>query len=408
MPLSDSRALASKTFDTRWGVVIFAVAAGMVAAGHVGKMPPMLPAIREELVLGMVFGGWVYSTFALVGAALAPFVGAFADRLGAWRAMAVGFALIVAGSGAGAFASTGILLLCCRIVEGIGFLGVAVSAPMVIAAMTDGRNRRLALGLWGTYLPAGVSGMMLVAPLVANFGGWRGLWMFAGGLALLCLPVAILVGRQAPLPRHDVHQPVAAVLGRCARLPGPWLLAGGFCLYTIPWATLMVWLPTFLIETRGVGGATASVLSAIFVFCNVPGNLAAGWLLRRGVARWVLMAAAMVAMGSASLVIFSDAMPDGVRYLCCLVFSGFGGLLPTAVLAGAPVFAPSPSTVGTVNGMLVQGSNTGQVIGPPLAAFAVTAAGGWHGAMGVIVVACACGLVLAFAVRKVENHLHAV
>lgn len=39
--------------------VAVVVAAGMVAAFHVGKLPPALPAIRDELGLGLVAAGWL-------------------------------------------------------------------------------------------------------------------------------------------------------------------------------------------------------------------------------------------------------------------------------------------------------------------------------------------------------------
>jgi len=380
-----------------------AVLAGIAIAVHVGKLPPMLPAIRADLGLGMVFGGWVFSTFPLVGVALAPFVGAFADRVGAWRAMALGLAAIGAGSLLGSLAAGGTLLLASRVLEGLGFLAVAVAAPMVLVAVTEGRQRRLALGLWGAYMPAGLTATLLAAPLIAAGAGWRGLWAYAGGLALMWIPAVLLAGRKAPLIVHHMRTPVLANLVSCWRQPGAWLLAAAFGLYTIPWITFMVWLPTFLIETRNVGAATASALTAAVVFCNVPGNLAAGWLLSRGVARWILMAVAATLMAFAACGIFSNQVPDAGRFLLCLVFSGVGGLLPTSVLAGAPVFAPSPGAVGTVNGMLLQGSNVGQVIGPPLAAFVVTASGGWQGALWVIAAACAGGLAVSFAVRHFET-----
>ncbi len=389
--------------QARWGIVVVAVLAGVAVAAHIGKLPPMLPAIRAELGLGMVFGGWVFSTFPLIGAALAPFVGAFADRLGAWRAMALGLAAIGGGSLLGAAAADGSLLLASRAIEGVGFLAVAVAAPMVLVAATEGRRRRLVMGIWGAYMPAGLTATMLAAPLVAAGSGWRGVWIAAGALALAWVPAVVLAAGKAPLAAHHHRTPVLANLVACWRQPGVWLLAAAFGLYTIPWITLMVWLPTFLVETRQAGAAVASVLTAAVVFCNAPGNLAAGWLLSRGVARWILMAIAALAMGIAACGIFSSQLPDVVRFLLCLAFSGFGGLLPTAVLAGAPVFAPSPGAVGTVNGMLLQGSNAGQVIGPPLAAFVVTASGGWHGALLVIAAACTGGLAVAFAIRRFES-----
>ncbi len=388
---------------SRWGVVAIAVLAGIIAAGHVGKLPPLLPMIREDLGIGMVFGGWIVSTFAFVGAVSAPFIGALADRIGIWRTMVIGLLLVGGGSIFGAQAVSGWWLLASRVVEGFGFLAVAVSAPSVIASVTDVRNRRFALGLWGTYMPTGMTLCLLAAPPIAGVFGWRGTWVVAAVVAIAWLAAIVAAMFRAPLPASGTSVRVLSNLAKCARLPSLWLLAAGFALYTLPWSALMVWLPTFLTETRAMESGPAAALTAAVVICNVPGNLIGGWLLRRGSERWVLMAAASITMALSGLGIFSPFLPDVVRFGLCLVFSGVGGLLPISVLNGAPAFAPSRQSIGAANGMLVQGSNTGLVLGPPLVAWAVTTMGGWHGAMAVIIATCLLGIAVSLAVRQFER-----
>ena len=55
-----------------------------------------------------------------------------------------------------------------------------------------------------------------------------------------------------------------------------------------------------------------------------------------------------------------------------------GGMLPAAVLSGAPVVAPSAGQVATTNGLLIQGSNVGQMVGPPALAWLVTLTADWQ------------------------------
>ncbi len=70
---------------TRWGVVVLGLAAGVIAAAYIGKVPPALPLMRPELGLGLVAAGWVV-------------LGAFGWR-GLWLVGAPAVAAVVAATG---------------------------------------------------------------------------------------------------------------------------------------------------------------------------------------------------------------------------------------------------------------------------------------------------------------------
>ncbi len=391
-----------KDHTTRWGIVLLAVAAGMIAAAHVGKLPPSLPAIRGDLGMSLVAGGWTVSLFNVTGMTVALLAGTFADRIGHWRFAMIGLGCLAVGSLIGSSAGGAAVLMASRLLEGFGFIAIAVSAPAVIAGATAPHQRRIAFGIWGAYMPAGSALMMVASPLVLAAAGWRVLWLVAAALAGLGLAVMWSRQRQAPKSTGG-GQSLLGNIRATARCPESWLLALCFGLYTIPWLGLVVWLPSFLIETRGVATETAAVLTALVVAVNVPGNLMAGWFLHRGVAHWVLIAVAALVMGLSALVIFSGLLPDALRYLACLVFSLVGGMLPTSALSGAQAFAPSPSQVGTMSGLIMQGSNTGQVVGPPLMAAVVQATGIWEASLSVMVAACAGAIAAAFVLRRCER-----
>jgi hypothetical protein len=108
-------------------------------------------------------------------------------------------------------------------------------------------------------------------------------------------------------------------------------------------------------------------------------------------------------MSLSTLGIYSPAIPDIMRFVLCLVFSGISGVIPAAILSGAPVHAPEPHLVGTTNGLILQGSNTGHLIGPPILALIVGASGGWQGAPRLFIISGTVGLVLALAIRRIER-----
>jgi hypothetical protein len=59
--------IMKRTDETRWPVVLITVASGIVAALHIGKISPALPAVRSDLGLDLVQGGLVVSMFYVLG-----------------------------------------------------------------------------------------------------------------------------------------------------------------------------------------------------------------------------------------------------------------------------------------------------------------------------------------------------
>src|SRR6185503_1477186 len=112
---------------------------------------------------------------------------------------------------------------------------------------------------------------------------------------------------------------------------------------------------------------------------NIAGNLAAGWLLQRGLPRGLIIAGAAIAMALCAAGIFVDGVPDLWRLVLAGVYSAVIGVVPGALFTGLAVHSPRPELVGASTGLLLQGSNLGGLIGPPIAA-ALVASGGWPAA----------------------------
>jgi MFS family permease len=98
-------------------------------------------------------------------------------------------------------------------------------------------------------------------------------------------------------------------------------------------------------------------------------------------------------------------LPDGVRYALCLFFSFLTGVCPAAILSGAAVFRPSPRQTGATNGFLIQGSNLGQFLGPPLMAALVSFDGNWAAGLWIFMVTGVIGATLALLLKRAEKRL---
>ena len=296
---------------TRWDIVGLALTAGYIVGMQVGKVPPALPMLQEELAVPRVSAGLVASSFYGIGAVFGVLGGLLADRLGPVRLVVAGGVVMAMAGRVGGIAGDGALLLATRIVEGFGFLALTVSAPKLISAATRPDVRSFALGLWGTYMPVGMALSMVLATLLLDTIGWRGLWFVNAGLIVLFV-FAFVWGAsprrwRMPDPKAGTFDEggVRATLAR----PGPWLFGACFVLFSIQWLALMTWLPTFLIETQGRTLAGAALVSALVVFTTAIGAAGGAWFMHRRVVRWLLIGVAYVAMGVCSALIFAPLTP---------------------------------------------------------------------------------------------------
>lgn len=385
--------------ETAWPAVLAATLCGVAVAMNIGKLPVALPLLRNEFGLSLTAAGWLAAAFSALAVLSGVFVGIVADRIGALRFCLFGLVASAAGGLMGLADTSGQLLLISRLIEGVGFLAVAVSAPTLVSCASAPAQIRLTLGIWSCFMPTGASLSVLIAPLLLERGGWRPLWwLVLSVLALSTVAIIMQRGRfaSASLQRHKGLADIRGALHQ----PVPWLLTMAFAAYALQFFAVVIWLPTFLQEQRSFSPGTISLLTALVIAVNVPGNLAGGALLHRHVDRGRLIAAASLIMGMTSLGIFSEALSDPVRYLCCLILVGVGGTIPVAVLSSSVVLATSPQQIGTLQGLYLQGSNLGQFIGIPLIAAIVAASGRWQSALIVTATASAAGVALGLLVAR--------
>jgi predicted MFS family arabinose efflux permease len=389
---------------TDWRAVWLVFAGGLVCGAHLTKVPPALPALRADLGVGLVESGVIHTAMFAFGAAAGVFAGVAADRFGQKRFALYGMALMAAGGILGAAAPAYALLLASRFVEGAGFVFFTVAAAPLLTASTQPQDRPLAFSLWSSYMPAGGTLALLGAPLMLLTLGWRGLWLALAACTALC---ALLLARGVPPPPFGGRLGSLRLLRESLAQPGTLALCLAFVCYVGQWVSVMTWLPTFVVDERGVSAARAALLAAAFVAINIPGNLLGGVLLRRGVPRWAVLSGAAAAMGVTAMVLLSSAAPDGFRLAAALAFSVLGGVIPAAVFSGAPVHAKSAGHIGTTNGMIMQASQLAQFIIPVLVAWVAARAGGWSASLGFMLALAATGIATGLAVGLFERRLPA-
>jgi MFS transporter, DHA1 family, inner membrane transport protein len=344
-------------------------------------MPPSLPSVRADLGASLQQAGWLLSVVSLMTAVGGMAFALTADRLGHRRLVLIGTVVGCAASLFGAFAQDVPQLFVGRILEGLGFIAVTAAVPPLLLRMARASDIRRVMALWSLYMPAGAGSMMLSAALILPYASWRIVWLVAAAVsaAMLVALSAWALPRRDLDPRPVVRRPVLHEMTEVATSGGPLAIALCFGAYSSCWFAIVGFLPTLQIERLGFSAWTAAIVTALVVFVNAIGNLGAGLLLSRGLPRGGLIVGSAVSMGFCAAALFVDGVPDLARLVLAGLYSMVIGIVPGALFTAVPVHAPRPQLVGATTGLLMQGSNIGALLGPPITA-SLVATGGWPAA----------------------------
>ena len=400
----DTAATASAA-QAAWCVI----AAGVVAALHVGKLPPALPVLGQVLGVSLLQAGFLLSLVQLAGMTLGLVTGLAVQRVGLRRSMVAGLCVLASASALGAMAPGVHGLLAARVLEGLGFLWVVLPAPALVRRLVPPEKLSGMLGMWGAYMPLGASLALLAGPLVIVWAGpqwgWRILWWV---LAALAAVLALVLTWRVPADpsmatvlssRPHNRQLIAVTL----RSSAVWFMALAFATYSGQWLAVVGFLPSIYAQA-GLAGSWTGPLTALAAAVNIIGNVAAGRLLGRGLPPLALMAAGFFAMAGGALLAFSGLMPPALQYVAILGFSMLGGLVPATLFSLAVRLAPSADTVSTTVGWMQPWSALGQFAGPPLVAWVAATAGGWQWTGWVSASSSALGLLLAVRLHRLQVH----
>jgi len=397
---------------------LWVLLAGVSVALHVGKLPPAIPLLRDQLGVSLVQAGFLLSLVQLAGMALGLAAGLLADGWGLRRTLLSGLCLLGCASAAGAFATSAEALMVLRAFEGAGLLMAVMPAPGLIRRNVPPQRIAVMLGWWGTYMPMGSSLALLAGPTVIALAGWAAWWVL---LAACTLAMAGVVWRQ--VPADPATQPVgSAQMASASSAPavasaasarawverlrvtlssrGPWLAALSFAVYSGQWLAVIGFLPSILAQGE-FSVAASGLLSAAAAAVNMLGNAMSGRLLTAGWTAMRCLWGGFAAMALGSVLAFAPLGQDaGLRYAGVLLFSSVGGLIPGTLFALSVRLAPSEQTVSTTVGLMQQLSALGQFLGPPLVATVASMAGGWHQTW-VLTGACSiAGAVLAWMMAR--------
>ncbi|NLJ52784.1 MAG: MFS transporter [Intrasporangiaceae bacterium] len=356
---------------TRWLVALILIGCGVIAAAHIGKVAPAIPALRDELGITEFMAGLMLASISVAAAVFAYPFGFVLRRFEPARVVTLALIWLGVLSIVGAFFTQPLLILAARAGESIGYLTVTLTVPALLRTVATVPDRRFVMALWATFMPLGSGLAVLFAPALLSTWGWQSLWVGSG---LNCLIIAIVLMVLSP-SLHSSRQPAGVVTEDPPGFRADLLrLASIFGLYAGIWLSVLGLLPTALVEA-GTSLRFASIASGIAILVNVPGNIVAAGFAGKGmpVSRSVPIGALGIAVTTWGIYADHGSVPLIVA--SAMAFSFITGFIP-ASLFGALNRVGDPRRIPTATGALVQGSGVGQLLGPPALAGLLLASGG--------------------------------
>ena len=375
---------------TNWWTILIAYGVGVVGAIQVGRAAPATEALRADIALDLATLGWAVSLITLASAVLGLAVGYLVVRRGARRVLALGTAILAASVLLAAFVGTVPALLLVRVLEGVGYLGIVVAAPTLIARAAAPKDAPVALALWGTFFTLGLSIAAIAGGWLSELLGWRG-WY---GVNAAVLAVAVSLAYRA-LPRDAATVGIQGREAFDAHLPAAaWILGAAFFGVTLLSLALLSMLPPFLIEVRSFSPAAAGGTTGIVALASIAGSFAYGALANRpGESRVVL--AAVVLLVVAAFPAFSAGLSSALGIASAAIAVLGSGALVAHVFASVPRLVCDPGKIGPANGLIAQIGSIGALSGPPAVGYLVSASG-WP-ALSLLIVAFSVTFVLLTA-----------
>ncbi|HUI36329.1 MAG TPA: DHA2 family efflux MFS transporter permease subunit, partial [Gaiellaceae bacterium] len=204
--------------DRRWSALALIVTAQFMVILDVAIVNVALPSIKSDLDFSQANLQWVISAYAIMFGGVLLLGGRLADVLGRRRLFLAGLTLFAVSSLLCGFAWSEASLIGFRALQGLGGALLAPAAlSLLMTIFAEGRERNLALGIYGAASGSGAAVGVLLGGVLTSYLSWS--WVFfinvPVGLAAIALtPLLLSDDRAASTTRHfDLRGAVSVTSG---------------------------------------------------------------------------------------------------------------------------------------------------------------------------------------------------
>jgi MFS family permease len=281
----------------------------------------------------------------------APFFGYLGDRLSRKWLIAFGIFVWSLGTVLTGFASGFVMLLCYRVLVGLGEASYATISPSLISDAFAATKRNNALTIFYVAIPVGAAlGYILGGEISANWG-WRYAFIWAGVpglvLALVLLPFREPQRGQVDLLDGQVlSKPTIRDYAKLFVNPKYQLVIWGYVAYTFAQGAFAFWGPTFLETVHHLAPPKPDrFFGAVLVVAGLVGTLTGGfaasaWQKRNSAGyAWMLASTTLLAVPTAFAALLASTATAAMIFLAITMFLLFlsTGPINTLIIESVPV-----------------------------------------------------------------------
>jgi predicted MFS family arabinose efflux permease len=381
--------------------VILGLGLAYFGAYQLFKLPVVLPILLTEYGYDRSLAGGFMSVYAAAGLVLSVWIGRRIGQFGPFKPVSTALVLMILANLATLInPASGLLVLCCRAVEGAAFAVLAISGPVLANRFAGPRALPIVIGLTAMWIPTGQLTAALLASASLDSVGWQLLWHVGVVGSLLFAVWCHRFHSTHPAAQADRSGTAAKSPPLDTRRRRLLLLSSViFLLWSGQYFAYMTWLPQYVIEVHGtsLNGALFSYLMPVVMLMIF--NVVTGFWLRSGLRVGLLLTCAMSGQLAVwCLLPWTTSTAAGVVSL--LVYGISAGIVPVCLFAMPSTLLGAGVNTGAAFGVIMTGRNIGVLIGPILVAQLFKTIGSWDLAAPVFGLCTAAALTLSIVLAR--------
>src|SRR5205809_2709427 len=198
--------LVTEATNRRWSALALIVTAQFMVILDVAIVNVALPSIKSDLGFSQTNLQWVITAYAILFGGVLLLGGRLADLLGRRRLFVAGLAVFSLSSLLCGLAWSEGSLIAFRAVQGLGGALLAPAAlSLLMTTFAEGRERNLALGIYGAASGSGAAAGVLLGGVLTSYLSWS--WVFfinvpVGVTAIVLTPLLLRESRAELAQRH--------------------------------------------------------------------------------------------------------------------------------------------------------------------------------------------------------------